>query len=112
MTTLDPALTRVMEPRASHPQKRLAAIRELTAAGVPAGVNVAPVVPGLTDHEIPSIVKAAAEAGAVSAAYVPVRLPYGVAPLFEDWLGRHFPDRKDKVLNRIRSMRDGARDRN
>jgi DNA repair photolyase len=107
ITTLDPALTRVMEPRASHPKKRLAAIEDLTRAGVRVGVNVAPVIPGLTDHEMPAIIKAAADAGAVSAGYVPVRLPYGVGPLFEDWLVRHFPDRKDKVLNRIRSMRDG-----
>jgi DNA repair photolyase len=107
VTTLDPALTRVMEPRASHPKKRLAAIEDLARAGVRVGVNVAPVIPGLTDHEIPAILQAAADAGAVTAGFVPVRLPYGVGPLFEDWLGRHFPDRKDKVLNRIRSMRDG-----
>ncbi len=107
VTTLDPALTRIMEPRASHPSRRLAAIEALAKAGIPAGVNIAPVIPGLTDHEIPSILKAAASAGACAAGYVPLRLPYGVAPLFEDWLGRHFPDRKEKVTNRIRSMRGG-----
>lgn len=67
----------------------------------------APVIPGLTDHELPSLISAAAEAGASFAAYVPVRLPGAVQPLFEDWLGRHFPDRREKVLNRIRSMRQG-----
>lgn len=107
VTTLDGKLTRLMEPRASHPSQRLAAIEALTAAGIPAGVNVAPVVPGLTDHEMPAILAAARKAGAIGAGYVPLRLPYGVKNLFEEWLGRHFPDRKDKVLNRIRSMRDG-----
>jgi DNA repair photolyase len=68
---------------------------------------VAPVVPGLTDHEIPGILKAAAEAGAITAGFVPVRLPLEVAPLFQDWLERHYPDRKDKVLNRIRELRGG-----
>jgi DNA repair photolyase len=68
---------------------------------------VAPVVPGLTDHEIPAILKAAADAGALTAGFVPVRLPLEVAPLFVDWLARHYPDRKDKVLNRIRDLRGG-----
>jgi DNA repair photolyase len=85
----------------------LNAIATLAAAGIPAGVMIAPVIPGLNEHEIPSILKAAAEAGARSAGYILVRLPLGVAPLFEDWLGHHFPDRKDKVLERIRSMRSG-----
>jgi DNA repair photolyase len=107
ITTLDPVLARRMEPRASAPRARLDAIRELTAGGIPAGVMVAPVIPGLTDHEMPSILKAAAEAGAVCAGYTPVRLPYGVADLFQDWLQRHYPDRKDKVLNRIRELRGG-----
>jgi len=96
-----------MEPRTSPPAARLAAIRALSQAGIPTGVLVAPVLPGLTDHEIPSLVTAAVEAGAKFAGYVILRLPYAVAPLFEQWLERHFPDRKDKVLNRIRSMRDG-----
>src|ERR1700722_12857896 len=96
-----------MEPRTSPPVARLEAIRKLRAAGISVGVNVAPIVPGLTDHEVPAILKAAAEAGATSAWYTIVRLPYAVAPLFEKWLEIHFPDRKEKVLNRIRSMRDG-----
>jgi len=107
VTSLDEKLQRVMEPRTSIPAKRLEAIARLTAAGVPVGVMVAPVIPGLTDHEMPSILAAAAEAGAVTAAMVPLRLPHGVADLFTDWLDRHFPDRKEKVLNRVRSMRGG-----
>jgi DNA repair photolyase len=107
VTTLDADLARVMEPRASAPRARLEAIRTLAEAGVPVGVLVAPVVPGLTDHEMLPIVAAAKEHGARFAAYVPLRLPYGLKDLFEDWLERHFPDRKDKVLNRIRSMRGG-----
>jgi DNA repair photolyase len=107
VTTLDPELRKVMEPRTSPPAARLSAIRALADAGVPTGVLVAPVVPGLTDHELPAILAAAAEAGATSASYVALRLPYAVAPLFEQWLATHFPDRKDKVLNRLRAMRDG-----
>jgi DNA repair photolyase len=107
VTTLDSSLGRVMEPRASHPTRRLAAIEALSQAGVPTGVLVAPVIPGLTDHELPSIVAAAAQAGARSAGYVTVRLPHGVGPLFEQWLSQHFPDRKDKVLHRIRAIRGG-----
>jgi DNA repair photolyase len=107
ITTLDPELSRRMEPRAASPQRRLAAVEALTKAGIPVGVMVAPVIPGLTDHEIPGILKAAAEAGALTAGFVPVRLPLEVAPLFQDWLERHYPDRKDKVLNRIRELRGG-----
>jgi DNA repair photolyase len=107
VTTLDPEIARRMEPRTSAPRRRLEAIRAMRDAGVPVGVMVAPVVPGLTDHELPAILAAAAEAGATFAGYVPVRLPYGVKDLFEEWLGRHFPDRKDKVLNRIRELRGG-----
>ena len=107
LTTLDDDLRRVMEPRTSRPTRRLSAIRELSKAGIPVGVMVAPVIPGLTDHEMPALISAAAEAGASFAAYTPVRLPYAVRPLFEDWLERHFPERKEKVLNRIRSMRGG-----
>ncbi|MBA3473339.1 MAG: radical SAM protein, partial [Rubrobacter sp.] len=87
--------------------RRLAAIEALAQAGIPVGVMIAPIIPGLTDHEIPALLSAAAEAGAGFAAYTPVRLPYAVRPLFEDWLERHFPERKEKVLNRIRSMRGG-----
>ena len=107
LTTLDDDLRRVMEPRTSRPVRRLAAIRELSEAGVPVGVMTAPVIPGLNDHELPNLLSAAAEAGATFAGYVPVRLPGAVAPLFEDWLERHFPDRKEKVLGHIRSMRGG-----
>jgi DNA repair photolyase len=107
ITTLDAELRKVMEPRTSPPSARLAAIRELAAGGIPVGVNVAPIIPGLTDHEIPIILTAAAEAGATAAGYTVVRLPYAVAPLFEKWLATHFPDRKEKVLNRLRAMHGG-----
>jgi DNA repair photolyase len=107
ITTLDPEVARRMEPRASHPRDRLAAIEQLAAAGIPVSVNVAPVVPALTDHEMPGILKAAAEAGAQSAGYVMLRLPGAVAGLFETWLEENFPDRKEHVLNRVREMRGG-----
>ena len=107
ITTLDTELRKVMEPRTSPPAARLAAVRTLSAAGIPVGVLMAPVVPGLTDHEMPSLLAAAAEAGAKFAGYVTLRLPHAVAPMFEQWLALHFPDRKEKVLNRIRSLRDG-----
>jgi len=107
VTTLDGGLSRVMEPRASYPLRRLAAIEMLSQAGVPTGVLVAPVIPGLTDHEVPSIITAAVQAGARAAGYVTLRLPHGVGPLFEQWLTQHFPDRKDKVLHRIRAIRGG-----
>jgi DNA repair photolyase len=107
LTTLDDDLRRIMEPRTSRPARRLAAVEKLAASGIPVGVMTAPVIPGLNDHELPALLSAAAEAGASFAAYVPVRLPYAVRPLFEDWLTRHFPERKVKVLNRIRSMRGG-----
>jgi DNA repair photolyase len=74
---------------------------------VPVRVLVAPVIPGLTDHEVPAIVRAVADAGATGASFIPLRLPWGLKELFEDWLETHFPDRKDKVLNRIRSLRGG-----
>ncbi len=107
LTTLDDGLRRVMEPRTSRPVRRLAAIQRLAEAGIPAGVMTAPVIPGINDHELPNLISAAAEAGAAFAAYTPVRLPGAVQPVFEDWLSLHFPDRKEKVLNRIRSMRGG-----
>ena len=107
VTSLDPNLARVFEPRAASPAHRLDAIQQLRAAGVQVGVLVAPVVPALTDHEMPAIIKAAVDAGAMYAGYVPLRLPFGLAALFEDWLGRHFPDRKENVLNRIKAMRGG-----
>ena len=107
ITTLDPKLANTMEPRASTPELRLDAIARLSAAGVPVGVMVAPVVPAITDHEIPSILKAAREAGAKWAGFVVLRLPWAVAPLVEQWLEEHFPDRKEKVLNRVRDLRGG-----
>ena len=107
LTTLDDDLRRVMEPRTSRPVRRLAAIKALAQASIPVGVMTAPVIPGLNDHELPGLISAAAEAGAGFAAYTPVRLPHVVRPLFKDWLTRHFPERKEKVLNRIRSMRGG-----
>jgi DNA repair photolyase len=107
ITTLDPEVARRMEPRASHPRDRLKAIERLAAAGIPVGVMVAPVVPAITDHEMPKILEAAAAAGARTAGYVVMRLPGAVAGLFERWLEEHFPDRKDKVLNRVRDLRGG-----
>jgi DNA repair photolyase len=108
--TLNGALSRVLEPRTSSPQRRIEAIESLSAAGVPVGVFVAPVIPGLTDHEVPAIVEQAARAGAGFAMCHLVRLPRGVAALFEEWLDVHAPDRKNKVLNRIRETRGGALD--
>jgi DNA repair photolyase len=105
VTSLDPNLQRVLEPRTSSPQARLDAIRQLRSAGIPTGVMVAPVIPGLTDHEIPKILEACAKAGAQFAGYTVVRLPWAVAPLFEHWLEEHFPDRKERVLGRIRHLR-------
>jgi DNA repair photolyase len=107
LTTLDTELRKVMEPRTSPPAARLEAIRALSEAGIPVGVLHAPIIPGLTDHEIPALVAAAVEAGAKYAGHVVLRLPYSVAPLFEQWLTQHFPEKKEKVLNRIRAMRDG-----
>jgi DNA repair photolyase len=107
ITTLDAGLARVLEPRTSPPALRLAAIEALAGAGVPAGVMVAPVIPGLTDHELPAIVAAAAGAGARFAGYTTLRLPLGVAGLFAQWLERHAPGRKQRVLGRIRALRGG-----
>jgi len=107
ITTLDAELTPKLEPRASLPKMRLAAIKTLADAGVPVGVMLAPMIPGLNDHEMPKILEAAAEAGAQSAGLVPLRLPFAVKDIFSDWLTRHFPDRKKNVLSRIRSLRGG-----
>jgi DNA repair photolyase len=107
LTTLDRDLQRTLEPRASTPEQRLAAIRTLTDAGVPVGVMTAPVIPGLTDHELPALLQAAKDAGARSAGYVVVRLPYGVKELFDEWLLHHRPERREKVLHRIQSLRGG-----
>lgn len=107
ITTLDGELTRTLEPRTSHPRDRLRALEELARRQIPCGVLVAPIIPGLNDHEIPSILKVAANAGAGFASFIPLRLPGAVAGLFDDWLERHRPDRRQKVLNRIRSTRGG-----
>lgn len=107
VTTLDGDLAKVLEPRASAPSRRLAAIRELSEAGIPVRVMMAPVIPGLTDHEMPAVLAAAAAAGARAASYVTLRLPGAVAPLFEAWLERHAPGSKEKVLGRIRDLRGG-----
>jgi len=107
ITSLTPEISRTLEPRAPSARKRLAAVKALSAAGIPAFVAIAPVVPGITDHEVEHIVAAAAEAGATGAFYLPVRLPHEVAPLFRAWLDEHFPDRADKVMNIIRSLRGG-----
>lgn len=107
VTTLDEELRRTLEPRASSPRDRLAAVRTLADAGVPVGVLAAPVIPGLTDHEVPAILEAAKEAGASFAGYVFLRLPHGVGPLFEEWLERVVPGRKKKVLAQVRESRGG-----
>ena len=107
ITTLDKELARKMEPRASAPQQRLKTFRMLSEAGIPVSVNMAPVVPGLTDCEIPAVLEASAKAGALNAHYVMLRLPYGVKDLFENWLEEHYPLRKQKVLNHIRGVRGG-----
>ena len=107
VTTLDRRLARTMEPRASTPGKRLEAIRQLSEAGIPASVMVAPILPGLTDPEMERILDSARAAGAREAGYVLLRLPLEVAPIFKDWLLRHYPDRYRHVMSLIRSMRDG-----
>ncbi len=107
ITSLDSKLARILEPRASSPSQRLDAIAKLHQAGIPAGVNVAPIIPGINEHEIPTITAAAAKAGARFASYTIIRLPLAVAPIFVAWLETHFPERKEMVLRRIRSMRNG-----
>ncbi len=107
LTTLDAELRRVMEPRTAPPAARLATISALAKAGVPVGALISPVIPGLNDHEMVSLVQAAVSAGARFASHVVLRLPHAVAPLFEQWLDHHFPNRKEKVLNRLRAVRGG-----
>jgi DNA repair photolyase len=107
VTTLDAGLQSRMEPRASAPGRRLAAIERLARAGIPVGVLVAPIIPGLTDHEIPSILDAASTAGASFAGRVVLRLPHGVKQLFEEWLREHYPERREKILARLRSLHGG-----
>ncbi|MEL6801125.1 MAG: PA0069 family radical SAM protein [Pseudomonadota bacterium] len=107
VTTLDPAVSRAMEPRVPHPARRLQTIRRLTEAGVPVRVMPSPVVPGLTDHELERILEAGGEAGAVAASWVMLRLPLEVAPLFREWLVEAFPNRAARVMNRVREMHGG-----
>ena len=107
VTTLDRMLARTMEPRAATPTNRLEAIRQLSAAGIPTSVMVAPIIPGLTDQEIERILDAAFAAGARDAGYVILRLPLEVSPIFKDWLLRNYPDRYRHVMSLIRSMRGG-----
>ena len=107
VTSLDPKIHRTLEPRAPAPHKRLAAIKALREAGVPAHVAIAPVIPQITDHELEAIVARGAEAGASGAFWLPVRLPHEVAPLFRAWLDQHYPDRADKVMATIQSIRGG-----
>lgn len=107
VTSLDPKVHRTLEPRAPSARKRLAAIRALSEASVPVFASMSPVIPAITDHEIEHLVEAAAEAGAMSAFFLPVRLPHEVAPLFRAWLDEHYPDRAGKVMSIIRSIREG-----
>ncbi len=107
VTTLDTDLAGQLEPRASRPAARLRAIRELSAAGIPVGVMVAPIIPGLTDHELPAILEAAAAAGAKRAGYVVMRLPYAVKDIFLQWLDDHAPTKKARVIDRVQEIRGG-----
>ena len=107
VTSLDPDMASRLEPRAARPERRLRAIETLAAADIPVGVLLAPVIPGLNDSEIPSILSEAAAVGARTASWILVRLPAPVDRLFEEWLGEHFPDRASKVLARIRDTRGG-----
>jgi DNA repair photolyase len=107
VTTLDNDLARILEPRAAAPARRLRTIQALAEAGVPVGVSVSPIIPFINEPELERILEAAAAAGASSAFSIPVRLPWEVNPLFQDWLERHFPDRAERVMARIRDMRGG-----
>jgi DNA repair photolyase len=107
LTTLDADLAGKLEPRAARPEHRLRAIRMLTDAGIPVGVMVAPIIPGLTDHEVPAILDAVATAGALRANYVVLRLPHAVKDVFLQWLDTHEPGKKERVLSRVRELRGG-----
>jgi DNA repair photolyase len=107
ITTLDPAVARTLEPRAAAPGRRLRTIRTLTDAGIPVGISVAPIIPFVTEPDLERILAAAAEAGAINAGYVMLRLPWEVSPLFRQWLEAHFPERAARVMNRVRDMRGG-----
>ena len=107
LTTLDPAISRTLEPRAAAPARRLRTIRTLTDAGIPVAVSVAPIIPFVTEPDIERLLEAVKEAGAVTAHYTVLRLPWEVAPLFQQWLQAHFPERAQRVMNRVREMRGG-----
>ena len=107
VTTLDPAIARTLEPRAAAPARRLRTIRTLTDAGIPVGVSIAPIIPFVTEPEIEQLLEAVRDAGAIHAHYVVLRLPWEVSPLFQQWLEAHFPERAQRVMNRVRDMRGG-----
>lgn len=107
LTTLDPAISRTLEPRAAAPARRLRTIRTLTDAGIPVGVSIAPIIPFVTEPEIERLLEAVRDAGAINAHYVVLRLPWEVNPLFQQWLEAHFPERAQRVMNRVREMRGG-----
>ncbi|SAK76772.1 radical SAM domain-containing protein [Caballeronia calidae] len=107
VTTLDADIARTLEPRAATPARRLRTIRTLAETGIPVGVSIAPVIPFVTEQDMERVLEACAEAGATSASYIVLRLPWEVAPLFKDWLAAHFPDRADRVMSRVRDMRGG-----
>ena len=107
ITTLDHGIARTLEPRAASPTRRLLTIRRLTEAGIPVSVNVAPVIPFVTDQDLEHILEEAFAAGAIAANYIILRLPWEVSPLFQEWLAAHFPERAERVMNRIRDMRGG-----
>ena len=107
LTTLDAELSRKLEPRAAAPRTRLAAIKELSGRGIPVRAMIAPVIPGLTDHELETLISAAAHAGATTATYIALRLPLEVSPLFQDWLAENYPNRAAKVMARVREFHGG-----
>ncbi len=108
INSLDEALRLKMEPRTARLDKRIAMIAKLSAAGIPCGAMIAPIIPGLNDHEVPQVIRAVAEAGALSAGYTIVRLNGAIGPLFEDWITKAFPDRADKVLHLIKETHGGS----
>lgn len=107
ITTLDTGIARTLEPRATTPARRLETVRRLTDAGIPVGVSIAPVIPFVTEPDLEKVLAAVADAGAVSASYIILRLPWEVSPLFQQWLQAHFPERAQRVMNRVRDMRNG-----
>lgn len=107
ITTLDHKLSRILEPRAASPTRRLETIRRLSNAGIPVGVSVAPIIPFITENELERTLSAAIAAGATSAGYTVMRLPHEVNPIFQEWLENHFPERAQRVMNRIRDLHGG-----